>query len=67
MKKDYKKEQEEAREASKPKLAEGYKYNALPNRRTRRAQARSHNRNAWGEANRQWSDQNKQTVKKDSK
>lgn len=46
-----------------PKLVDGYKHNPLPNRKTRRMQAKQKNREAWGQANRQWAQYNNQTIK----
>lgn len=60
----YKVKQQEARDSQKPRPTAGYTHNPLPNRATRRAHARMRNREMWQEANGQWSDQNKQTVKK---
>lgn len=46
-----------------PEYIEGYRHNPLPNRAQRRAQAKAHNRNAWGKANKDWSELNVQTSK----
>lgn len=60
--KAHRKAQAEARATKKSIIPQGFRGNPLPNRKTRRAQAQSKNRETWGEANEKWKGANVQTI-----